>query len=499
MIISKKISKNNLRSIARSRNYVLRHNPNLEFSPPVSEHRTPQHNPNLEFVMPEKTIDDQELRNTNNVNPVLNQNQNQNQNQINNNNTLHNSNLEFVLPGEKTKPNNNNDNKFNTNNNTLNLHQDKQINNNDNNVSKDGVYASKTAAHYNLKSLASHLKELGLLEVELVTNTKRGKRDFDFLHLKITQQNSAHPGKKSAPYFLLWNDQNKDIYWFENGVIVAWGITSIELSSIESFVAKASTKRLDVPFVDRAKFSEKTNASNISNVNSAFIDSENDQFVYSNGDQQFLFSYCLARSVSLNEIEFILENEVSQANQLVENPLSFDFGKKDPILDCRNKLFSLTSLNNEISLNGIVELPLFLERNKESKQFSLLLHEVDSYLDLKVRSNYLNEKIKFTTSVWNVENSHYVLKRGWRLQMMIAILLSIIILLKLLERSSGWNSFSFEKFSSNKWNNLMGFFGFRSCPPISGNYEIYEETIVLDENGKKKETKHKGEQFINVE
>jgi uncharacterized Rmd1/YagE family protein len=50
--------------------------------------------------------------------------------------------------------------------------------------------------------------------------------------------------KKSAPYFLLWNDQTKDIYCFENGVIVAWGITSIELSSIESFVAKASTKRL---------------------------------------------------------------------------------------------------------------------------------------------------------------------------------------------------------------------------------------------------------------
>lgn len=98
-------------------------------------------------------MDDQEERNTNNANPVLNQNQI--------NNTLHNPNLEFVLPGEKTKSNNNND-KFNTsNNNTLNLHQDKQINNNGNNNvsnSKDGVYASKTAAHYNLKSLAHHLK-----------------------------------------------------------------------------------------------------------------------------------------------------------------------------------------------------------------------------------------------------------------------------------------------------------------------------------------------------
>lgn len=45
----------------------------------------------------------------------------------------------------------------------------------------------------------------------------------------------------------------------------------------------------------------------------------------------------------------------------------------------------------------------------------------------------------------------------------------------------------------------MKFFGFRSYPPITGNYEIYEETIVLNENGKKKEPKHKGEQFINVD
>jgi len=96
------------------------------------------------------------------------------------------------------------------------------------------VMASNTAAKYDIQLLSDKLNLLSQNFEQKLFITKK-KRDTNFLHLRITKGNCLSSKDQQSPYFLLWNGINKDIYWFGNGVIVGWGITTIELASIESF------------------------------------------------------------------------------------------------------------------------------------------------------------------------------------------------------------------------------------------------------------------------
>lgn len=93
----------------------------------------------------------------------------------------------------------------------------------------------------------------------------------------------------NSPYFLLWNGHDKHYLFFENGVVVGWGMTDADFKSLEMIVSQWDVERLE---------SHVTEQMNYKIGDRAKIDTELDQLIITN-ERQFdlvvLFSIGLAR------------------------------------------------------------------------------------------------------------------------------------------------------------------------------------------------------------
>jgi len=285
---------------------------------------------------------------------------------------------------------------------------------------------------------------------------------MDFVHLRITHDYALSPKDPQSPYFLLWHGKDKDIYWFQNGVVVAWGITQLELASIETFVDSYSIEKLETHHVEKIKYSEGT---------AAIVDTEHDTLIYGTKNEQDIFSIGLARSVKIDEIEADLEQLIDEVHAL-----KFDrtlLSQKEGMLNCRDKLATLYQLKYKITCNGLLEPPSFLWEHPESSKLTLLLDNLNSFLDLKVRIDIASQKLDLPNSYWSLENDFYQTSHGWRLEVYILILIGIEIILSLLERSLTWKEFYIENFWKNKKEYFLKLFGWPT------EFEMIEETIIV--------------------
>lgn len=111
------------------------------------------------------------------------------------------------------------------------------------------------AAKFDLKQLETHLKKYSLQ----VSGAKRRKRNRDtpFAYLAITEKHSVpaecvlqlilysfRARDPLSPSFLVWKGTDKHYFWFDDGVVVAWGVDSTDLKSLDSITEACAAEVL---------------------------------------------------------------------------------------------------------------------------------------------------------------------------------------------------------------------------------------------------------------
>jgi len=146
------------------------------------------------------------------------------------------------------------------------------------------------------------------------------------------------------------------------------------------------------------------------------VDRELDMLVLSQDNllkEMSLYSVGLARSVKLDEVEAEIERFVSEAHKINFGPIQAREGGRL----CRRKLSEIYQLESKMTSNLLKQEPGFLWDAPASQ--SKLFLEQCSYLDLQHRLDRASERLQLPRSFWELENDHFRLKQGWRLEIII--------------------------------------------------------------------------------
>jgi uncharacterized Rmd1/YagE family protein len=87
----------------------------------------------------------------------------------------------------------------------------------------------------------------------------------------------------------LWNGHDKHYLFFENGVVVGWGMTDTDLKSVEAVVSRWEVERIVPPITEQMNYTMGEKARIDTELDQLIITREN-QF-----DEVVLFSIGLAR------------------------------------------------------------------------------------------------------------------------------------------------------------------------------------------------------------
>jgi len=282
-----------------------------------------------------------------------------------------------------------------------------------------------SASKIDLNGVQDALTSLPGLQVSLV---RKRRRDIPFLYLHVSGKSCLSPDDPRASYFLLWNSQDKHYLWFENGVVVGWGMSESDYKSLDRFTSAYSADMLSQPITEQMKytFGEK-----------AMVDTELDQLVVSEGhsfDEIVLYSIALSRSVKLEEIEGEVERVVSNVQQTNFKHLSI--GHKKGAVQCRDNLATVYQLEYTTTDRSLIDKPGFLWDRPQSQ--SHLYNSLSAFLELDSRVKIANSRLELPRSYWELENTHFHHKNGWRLEQIIIVGIFLEIVLHMLGKSEQW-------------------------------------------------------------
>eukprot|EP01127_Copromyxa_protea_P005776 TRINITY_DN15635_c0_g1_i1.p1 TRINITY_DN15635_c0_g1~~TRINITY_DN15635_c0_g1_i1.p1 ORF type:complete len:416 (-),score=87.04 TRINITY_DN15635_c0_g1_i1:9-1235(-) len=309
------------------------------------------------------------------------------------------------------------------------------------------VVATNAAGKFDLHKLSLYFRKYSLT----ISGLRKRKRDKDapFASLSITKDHSIPASDPLSPSFLVWKGKDRQYFWFDDGVIVAWGVDSQDLASLDNASQYFAIDKLEV---------QQTERMNYAFADQPGVDKELDKLYITKQDQfqeMSLFSVGLARSCKLEEVENEVEKIVSEVHQEKFLPIKMDY--KRGALECRNKLSNIYQLEYKITSNRFQSQPGFLWDCPNST--SNLFAEQCAYLDIEHRLAIATERLDLPRSYWELENDHFKHKNSWRLEEIIILGIFIEIVLTILSKSKNWEEMTLEDLFGKFYENLKKVFG----------------------------------------
>jgi uncharacterized Rmd1/YagE family protein len=254
-----------------------------------------------------------------------------------------------------------------------------------------------TASSYDLPGLASTFKRKGY--------TTRLSRDV--LHISSI-------------------DTPVDIFFFNHGSVVCWGLTKRQEQRWLEKVAPFAQQPLPAPEVDRFgfRFGEEVSIDTHDRfrLDVITLDSDDPQV-------KLAISYGLAQSVKLEAFEDAIQETIQKNRHLPD-----DIAKRGKISLSRRSLFKrmgeIFIARSSINLNSeYLDVPEFFWRNPNVEPFYITTKK---FLDIPSRVMALNQKIDVLQDLFDILNSQIQHRYSSMLETVIIILIAIEIIISLI-------------------------------------------------------------------
>lgn len=304
------------------------------------------------------------------------------------------------------------------------------------------IIALATAEQYDLQRLSKGLQEKYGLDVAAALRSKPSNWAPGVLHIQITTEKQSL--KPNAPSFTQAFPEGsvKDFFFFEEGVIVGWGITPADQMSLLREIAPYSINPYNQHFSEHMYF-EYTQDS------VPDIDLDNDIVTVSGPNataEKLAFSYGMARSVKLDSIEERMHDLISIIGTRV--PHYLETGERHPKLkdhkNCSIQMARLLTFRYLLNIeSNLLEQPEYLWEVPEHER---LFDRMERALDVKHRVAMANRKLDIAQSNLEVLMKDLQEKKVFRIEVIIALLILIEIFFHLLDKSQTWQHFTWEAF-----------------------------------------------------
>jgi len=318
---------------------------------------------------------------------------------------------------------------------------------------------------------------------------KRKNGASSFLYLKVTKDISVSNVTTDNFAFLAWNGQDRDFFWFEDGVVVGWGMNESDQQSLVKMLNLHSSSSILGTYPKDTEITSESPEANFDEERLSYeygavaqVDEKKDTIVLTKKNEwleKVTYSIGLVRSVKLDEIEVEVESALTRALNLKfaratniksERGLKITGGPRAELAYLYNLSYNLTVKSR------VMESPSILWDKPHS------LHELYSkictYLDIDSRVEVVQQKLKLPTNYWTLENEHSTSIISWRLEKMIIWLILVEVIFQILSKSEWWQNWSWEK-------GFRKLFGYPEPEPkhktsiLGDDYEIVSERYEI--------------------
>ena len=257
-----------------------------------------------------------------------------------------------------------------------------------------------TGGSYNLFGISEHFSKLD------IAHKVYGK---DVLHI-----DSEHIGIS----------QNADIFIFNYGCIIFWGLDQINAEKVLTKIAEFLEDKMDEPIMDRCNYT-------IAQQEASYVDEEGDTIVLERDDPQIKlsFSYGLSQSVKLSVFEASVEKTIDD-NKKIPNELirtgKISMSRKS----LSKKIGILFAERNFINLNSdILDTPDFFWRRPKYEPYYEMAVQ---FMDIKQRLIILNSRLKIIHELYEILSTELHHIHSSRLELIIIYLIFIEVMMAIM-------------------------------------------------------------------
>lgn len=230
----------------------------------------------------------------------------------------------------------------------------------------------------------------------------------------------------------------KDVFFFEDGAFVCWGVSESEEQVWLKFARTLQTNPVETISEYLTVF-QGPEAGVVEDC--AVLGLENESIA----EQQLAFSYSLVRSVKLDTLERNMERMLFTMKDV---PKNLKQGVLPSAKDCQ------LVIGEQLELRGSVNLYSELSGTPEyyweaPTQFEKLFEEMEENLDIENRVELLNERLSHAQEITDIARSYLHHRETRWSEIAIILLISVEIILTLLKKFEWWDDWS--------WESLFGF------------------------------------------
>jgi uncharacterized Rmd1/YagE family protein len=265
------------------------------------------------------------------------------------------------------------------------------------------------------------------------------------LHLHISS--AAQSDKPDAPAFTqAGSEEVKDYFIFEEGVVVGWAITEDDAASLLAELKPFQLKPYGRTYSEHIHF-EYDPSPDVDIVNDVVTVSSATEF-----NEKLALSHGIARSVKCDAIEDAMQKTITMIGARVPDYLNK--GDLPPELSDHNQcskqmaqvLYFRYLLNIE---SKVLEPPEYLW---EAPEHEKLFEKMEKALEVKQRVSLANRKLDIAYGNLEVLMRDIHEKKVFRIEIIIALLITIEIVFHLLDKSKWWQGFTWE----GLWRSVIG-------------------------------------------
>lgn len=223
------------------------------------------------------------------------------------------------------------------------------------------------------------------------------------------------------------DDSACDVFVFNYGCIVFWGLNEDEIHEIISEFNQFAFELLKNPISDKCRYEV------VSQDDSSFIDMENDAIIINKDENiqltKLAFSYGLSQSVKLSlfedSVDKTIEDNKSIPHELIKTG-KISLSKEE----LAKKIGFLFAERNYINLNNnILDTPEFFWKHPRYEQF----YEMSiKFLDLTQRIHVLNTKLNIIRDLYSILSDELKHGHSFRLEVIIVLLIALEVCIGIL-------------------------------------------------------------------
>jgi len=235
----------------------------------------------------------------------------------------------------------------------------------------------------------------------------------------------------------------KDVFFFEDGALVCWGVSESEEQIWVKFVQTIQSKPIET-ITEYLTVFQDPEAGVVEDC--AVLGQDNEHLA----EQQLAFSYSLVRSVKLDASERSMERMLHTMRDV---PPNLKRGVLPTAQECQK------IIGEQLELRGSVNLYSELSATPDyyweaPPQFEKLFEAMEENLDIENRVALLNERLSHAQEITDIARSYLHHRETRWSEIAIILLISVEIVLTLLKKFEWWDSWT--------WESL---FGFRNLKP----------------------------------